>query len=118
MGIIRTCIALRRPVYSDAVTTSPAIDTAIGQSGYSRPFSQVKTISEQLPTAPGPDVIKPRSAAAAVCGLTLTTNPRKIAIVINLPNPARIVAPKADKLQVAEQKYPTRSMRACAIHQF
>src|SRR5258706_148226 len=81
-----------RPVNREAVTTSPAADTAIGQSGYARPFSQVKTISEQLPNALGPDVIKPRSAAAA--GLAVMAKPTKIAVVINLPNPAPIAAPK------------------------
>jgi hypothetical protein len=101
-------------VYREAVTTSPTTDTAIGHIGYSRPFSQVKTISEQLPTAPGPDVIKPRSAAEA--GLTLIANPKSIAVVTNFPNPARIVAPKADKLQLTEQKSLVRSIRSGKIH--
>ena len=42
-----------------------------------------------------PDVIKPRSAAAAGCGLAPTAKPRKIADIRNLPNPDRIDAPKA-----------------------
>jgi hypothetical protein len=45
--------------------------------------------------------------------LTLIANPKKIAIVTNLPNPARIVAPKADKLRLTEQESFARSMRCC-----
>ena len=40
-----TWVPPRWPVCSDAVTTSPTTLTAIGQSGYCLPFSQVKTIS-------------------------------------------------------------------------
>jgi hypothetical protein len=77
--------------------------TAIGQSGYWWPFSQVKTISEQLPTEPGPEVIKPKSAAAAGCTVPLTAKPRKTAVIKSLLNPARIAAPNR-KNQVSRAK--------------
>jgi len=91
-------------VRSDAVTTSPVTVTAIGQSGYCLPFSQVKTISEQPPT---PDDIKPRSAAAA--GEAAVANPRKIADARNWPNRLRITAPKPSKTRQQEQKNAQRS---------
>jgi hypothetical protein len=83
-------------VYNDAVTTSPKTDTAIGQSGYCRPFSQVNTISEQLPI--GPELIRPKSAAAACRRLMLTTNPMKMAAAKNRPSALRIDAPKLKSL--------------------
>jgi hypothetical protein len=83
-------------VYNDAVTTSPKTDTAIGQSGYCRPFSHVNTISEQLPI--GPELTRPKSAAAAGRTLILTPNPMKIAAVKNRQNALRIGAPKLNSL--------------------
>jgi hypothetical protein len=97
------------------VTTSPTTETAIGQSGYCWPFSQIKTISEQLPM--GPEVIKPRSAAAAGCGLVPTAKARKIADIKNLPNRARIAAPKADKSREPEQNSLTASIRSWIVHE-
>jgi hypothetical protein len=57
-------------------------------------LSQVKTISEQLPAALGPDVIKPRSAAIAGGGLMLTASPKKNAVAKNFEKLARIGTPK------------------------
>src|SRR5207245_11482021 len=105
----RKCTALG-PENREAVTTPPATETAIGQRGYCWPFSQMKTISEQPPM--GPEVIKPRSAAAAGRVLVPTARPRKIAETRNLPIPDRIDAPKADRWLQPDQKSPTRSIRS------
>jgi len=102
MGINRTWVALRCPVYSEAVTISPTTLTAIGHSGYSRPFSQVKTISEQPPR---PDVIKPRSAAATGGGVTAATMPKEAVIKTNLLKTTRMVAPELE-IEVKRAKIP------------
>src|SRR6266700_3975249 len=66
--------------------------TAIGQSGYARPFSQVKTISEQLPTALGRDAIKPKSAATR--GPVPSAIAEKKTMPMSLKKLARMAAPR------------------------
>jgi hypothetical protein len=61
-----------------------------------RPFSQVNTISEQLPM--GPELTSPKSAAAACRRLMLTANPMKMAAAKNRPSALRIDAPKLKSL--------------------
>src|SRR6516164_467020 len=90
MGTSLTWVAPYRPVWSEAVTTSPVTETAIGHSGYCLPFSQAKTISEQLPT--GPELINPRSAAGT--DLMLMTQVTNSAALRVLKNMLMIAAPK------------------------
>src|SRR4051812_22414093 len=82
------------------------METAIGHSGYCWPFSQVNTISEQLPIDAGPDVRMPRSAADAGTGLRLARNPTEIAVITSRPKMARMVAPKAEISSQEESKEP------------
>ena len=100
-------------MYRDAVTTSPTTDTAIGQSGYCRPFSHTKTISEHPPR---PDVIRPRSAAAE--GPEAAAGARNITLAISLLNPTRISAPKKRKyVFISLQELPLRSNGSCEIRE-
>ena len=82
-----------RAIYNTETKEIQAVNIKTDKDPYLVAGTQVKTISEQLPTAAGPDVIRPRSADAAGCEPAPSANNVNAAAMALKPNRLPIFAP-------------------------